>query len=131
MRIKKAERKIQVYPKHTNASTTYYEMQQDDEWHLYRWLQRLLADMTEIATYDEEVRREWFKRRPGLYPKGEHGPNSHASVLGGIVSAKLQNPKKNLSEAQLDIVQSLFIMVEDYYSDEPEAPVAIIFERTL
>lgn len=124
-------RNIIVYPKQTSAGTQYYDMDSQDEVFIYNWLYRLNADMGEICTYDPELQRDWFKRRPGLFPKGQNGPNSYASILGGICSAKLQNVNKNLSEAQLDAVEQLFTIIADYYSEEPNAPIAIRFKKQL
>lgn len=124
-------RTINCYPKQTTAKTQYYDMEPDDEAYIYKWLYRLIADMNEHATFDEEVRRDWFKRRPSILPKGENGPNSYASILGGICSAKLQNPNKNLSDAQLDAVELLFGFVSQFYSDDPEAPTTVSFNKKI
>ena len=124
-------RKINVYPKSTGAGTQYWDIDAEDEAYIYRWLYRLLSDMTEHATYDAELQREWFKRRPGQYPKGQNGPNSHASMLGGICSAKLKDPNKNLSTPQLDAVEAMFDMIAQYYDNDPDQPESITFERKI
>lgn len=126
-----SSRRVSAYPKSTRADTQYWDIETEDEAYIYKWLYRLLADIAESATYDAELQRDWFKRRPGMYPKGQHGPNSHASILAGICSAKLRDPKKNLSSPQLDVVESLFEMIAQYYDQEPDAPEAVIFERKL
>ena len=122
---------IFISPKATSAGTQYYDMDADDSAYLYKWLFRLMADMNEYGAHDEEVKREWFKRRPGTYPKGKNGPNSHASILGGILSAKIQNLDKNLSEPQLDAVEAFMDMVSQFYSDEPNPPTSITFQKKL
>lgn len=111
--------------------TQYWDMASEDENYIYQWLMRLMADMNEQATADPEFQREWFRRRPGLHPRGRHGPNSHASILGGICSAKIQNPARNLSTPQLDTVEFLFNLIAQYYSDEPAAPQAVVFQRAV
>lgn len=122
-------RTIPAYPKNTQAQTQYWDLDPDDEAYIYRWLYRLLADITEHSTYDTELQRDWFKRRPGTYPKGQNGPNSHASILAGICSAKLRDAKKNLSTPQLDVVETMMDIVAQYYSEDPEAPESVKFER--
>ena len=122
-------RTIPAYPKNTQAQTQYWDLDPDDEAYIYRWLYRLLADITEHATYDTELQRDWFRRRPGMYPKGQNGPNSHASILAGICSAKLRDAKKNLSTPQLDVVEQMMDIVAQYYSEDPEAPESVKFER--
>ena len=124
-------RVIPVYPKTTNADTQYWDIDADDEAYIYQWLYRLMSDMQELATYDAELQREWFKRRPGIYPKGKQGPNSHASILGGICSAKLRDSKKNLSTPQLDVVQVMMDIVAQQYSAEPNAPASVVFEKKI
>ena len=124
-------RTIAVYPKTTNADTQYWDIDADDEAYIYQWLYRLMSDMQELATYDAELQREWFKRRPGIYPKGKQGPNSHASILGGICSAKLRDSKKNLSTPQLDVVQVMMDIVAQQYSAEPNAPASVVFEKKI
>lgn len=124
-------RKISVYPKSTGADTQYWDIDSEDEAYIYQWLYRLLADMNEWATWEPELQKEWFRRKPGLFPRGKNGPNSHASILGGICSAKLKDPKKNLSTPQLDVVERMFDLIAQHYADEPNAPEAVVFEKKL
>jgi hypothetical protein len=124
-------RRIAAYPKATAADTQYWDIDSEDEAYIYRWLYRLLADITEEATFDSELQRDWFRRQPGRYPKGRRGPNSHASILAGICSAKLRDAKKNLSTPQLDVVEQIMNMAAQYYSDEPDAPESVQFDRKI
>jgi hypothetical protein len=124
-------RVVPAYPKHTTADTQYWDLDAEDEVYIYNWLYRLLADITERATYDVELQRDWFKRRPGTYPKGQNGPNSHASILAGICSAKLRDAKKNLSTPQLDVVEQMMNVAAQYYDDLPDAPTSVTFERKI
>ena len=122
-------RRIAAYPKHTSADTQYWDLEPDDEAYIYQWMYRLLADMSERCTHDADMQREWFRRRPGLFPKGRQGPNSYASILGGICSAKLENPGKNLSSPQLDQVEQLFDIIAHHYDVMDNKPAAIVFDR--
>lgn len=124
-------KRINAYPKTTAADTQYWDIDADDEAYIYTWLYRLLADMAEMCTWDADMQKEWFRRRHGVWPKGKNGPNSHASILGGICSAKLRDGKKNLSTAQLDAVEALFEVVAHQYTGETTPPAAVIFDRKL
>lgn len=124
-------RNIDVFPKNTSAGTQYWDMDARDEAYIYQWLYRLVSDMSEQCTIDEDLRRDWYKRRPSQFPKGKNGPNSFASMLGGICSAKIQNPNKNLSDPQLDAVETYFNIIAQYYADETDPPIAIRFVKKL
>lgn len=124
-------RTIPIRSKATVANTEYWEMASDDQAYVYHWLMTLQSDMMEAVTFDEELRREWFRRRPGLYPRGRRGPNSHASILAGICSQKLRNPSHDLSTPQLDAVEQMFDIIAQYYSDQPDPPRAIRWQREL
>ena len=125
-------RKVVITAKNSAAGTQYWDIDSpDDETYIYKWLYRLVCDMSENCTYDSELQREWFRRRPGLYPKGKNGPNSHASIIGGICSAKLMYPNKNLSTPQLDAVEEMFDIVANYYSNEENPPTSIGFEKKI
>lgn len=124
-------REIVILPKVTAAKTQYYDMSADDQAYIYDWLIRFLADLTELATHDEELKREWFKRQPRAYPRGKNGPNSTASMIGGIISARLANPKHNISEPQLEPLEDIFSMIATLYSDIDNPPVGIVFRKSL
>ena len=125
-------RKICITPKNTSANTQYWEIEDPkDESFVYTWLYRIVCDISEHATFDEDVKKEWFRRRPGTYPKGKNGPNSHASIIGGICSAKLMNPNKNLSTPQLDAVEAMFDFIETFYKDEENPPTSIGWEKKI
>lgn len=126
-------RRIAAYPKITRADTEYWDIDPEDEAYIYHWLMTLLADTAEMATYDQDLQREWFRRRPGVWPKGRCGPNSHASMLGGICGARLRDPAKNLSTAQLDAVECLFDVIAQQYADitDQPPPESVVFERKI
>ena len=124
-------RTVTILPKMTSAKTQYYDISDDDTAYIYDWLIRFLADLTELATHDEELKKEWFKRQPKLYPKGVKGPNSTASMIAGIISAKLANPKHNISEPQLEPLEQIFEMIEVLYSGSDNPPQSIRFQKSL
>lgn len=127
----KPRREIVITPKITAARTQYYDIAQEDSSYIYNWLIRFLADLTELATHDEDLKREWFRRQPKLYPKGVKGPNSTASMVAGIISAKLANASHNISEPQLEPLESIFEMIEELYSEQDFPPEAIKFRKSL
>jgi len=118
-------------PKHTGAGTQYYEIDYEEECYLYDWMIKFLADITEVATHNPDIQREYFQRKPKLFPKGQHGPNSFASMLAGILSTKLHNPKHNLSEPVLESIELIFDTLVEYYKDLPNAPERIQFRQSL
>ena len=122
-------RTIKLLPKITQAQTQYYDMDPEDSAWIQHWLTRFLADISELATYHEDIAREYFRRQPRQLPRGRHGPNSIASMIGGIVSQTLQNPRRNLSEPQLDPLELVFEIMQPLYADE-NLP-RIRFERSL
>jgi hypothetical protein len=124
-------RTIRIFPRQTAARTTYYDMNEDDSAYLYRWLMQFLCDMTELATHDAAYQREWMKRRPGTFPRGQSGPNSLASMIAGIAGAKLNNPKHNISEPQLDALVSIFNELVPMYEDLEDRPQRIEFEKVI
>ena len=125
------ERVIKLYPKITSAKTQYYELDSKDDAYIHQWLIQFLADLTELATHDEELKKEWFRRKPNAYPKGQKGPNSTASMVAGIISAKIKNPNHNISEPQLTPLEDIFDTIEFMYADEPNAPQRIKFQKSL
>ena len=92
---------------------------------------RFLADITEIATHHPEIQQEYFKRQPKLFPKGEKGPNSFASMLGGLISAKVWNSNHNISQPQLEPIEVIFDTIVDFYKDLPNAPMKVKFKTSL
>jgi len=124
-------RTIRIFPRQTAARTMYYDMNEDDSAYLYRWLMQFLCDMTELATHDAAYQREWMKRRPGTFPRGQSGPNSLASMIAGIAGAKLNNPKHNISEPQLDALVSIFNELVPMYEDLEDRPQRIEFEKVI
>ena len=124
-------RTIRIFPKQTAAKTTYYDMNEDDSAYLYRWLMQFLCDCTELATHDAAYQRDWMRRRPGVFPRGQSGPNSIASMIAGIAGAKLSNAKHNISEPQLDALVSIFNELVPIYEDLEDRPQRIEFERVL
>lgn len=118
---------IKATPKKTSATTIYHDIDPADEKYIYDWMIRFMSEMNEESTHNAAIREEWFKQRPKEYIKGKRGINSHASAIGGLVAAKIENPRKNLSSPQLKIVENLFVLIADYYSNLSNAPEEVVF----
>ena len=108
-------RTVTIVPKQTSAGTQYYEMSAEDEAYIYNWLTQFLCDIGFESTFDEEWKREFFRRRADSFPKSRKGPNSIASMIGGILGDKCRNPARDLSEPQLDPIELIFDMIGQYY----------------
>jgi len=124
-------RTIRIFPRQTAAKTTYYDMNDEDSAYLYRWLMQFLCDMTELATHDSDYQRIWMRRRPGVFPKGQMGPNSLASMIAGIAGARLNNPRQNISDPQLNAIEAIFRELVPMYEELEDRPELIEFERAL
>ena len=90
-------RTIHIQARDTRAHTQYWQISPPDAEYVYVWLNTFLADMSEVATHNSQFRNEWFLPRPEQHPQGRQGANSHASILGGICSARLTNTQRDLS----------------------------------
>lgn len=122
---------ITIMPKHTMARTQYYDMDAQDENYIYTWLITFLADMTELASHNNDVMKEFFTRKNSQLPRGRQGTNSHASFIAGIISAKMHNVNHNISEPQLSAIEHVFDVLVPYYSDCDSPPQPIRFRIKL
>jgi hypothetical protein len=116
---------VPAFPKNTSANTQYWELNDQDRAHLLEWMIRFLADIQEECTANADLQREYYRRRPNSFPKGRLGPNSIASMLGGIVNQLFAG--RDLSTPMLDATESLFDIIVNYYDDLE----AIKFDRRL
>jgi hypothetical protein len=116
---------------HTPVNTQYWLLDDDDTAYLTQWMILYQSQMSEIATHDEELRREYFKRRPAKLPKGQLGPNSYASFIGGLIAAKVNDPKKNFSTPQLDGLETMFDVIAELYSETDNPPSKVRFVKSL
>jgi len=105
---------ITALPKITNAPVQYWELDPKEEQWIYEWLQKIQSVMCEAVTHDRTLRDIWFKRRPKELPHGRMGANSYASIIGGLVKSKLDNPERNLTDAQLTALETIFTVVSEW-----------------
>lgn len=109
-------RKIPIWPKNTGAGTQYWEMADEDRAWLLEHMTRFMAAMSELITYDNDLRAEILRRRGTGYPRGRMGPNSHASMLGGVIMTLLDG--RDITTPQLDAIETLTDLISVYSNTE-------------
>ena len=107
---------IVLKEKKTKARTQYYEVSMQDEEYLYYWIELFLAEMGEILTHSEELRKELFRPRKKTFPTGILGHNSVMSFAGGMLANKLRNPENDISKPQLNGILFLFEVIGQNYT---------------
>lgn len=122
-----ADKTIRVTPRSTAANTQYWDIRREDRAYLLQWLIRFMANMQEVCTADADLQRDYFRRRPGVYPRGRLGPNSRASMLGGIIDQLWSD--RHPTSTHLDVLETLMREISDFYSEEGCEPVR--FQRGL
>lgn len=118
---------IAAYPKNTGANTQYWEMSAEDRSYIFEHLVRYLANIQEAITADSSLLTDFYKRRPSRWPRGRFGPNSDASMLGGLVDQLLKG--NDLTTNQLDAVEQMFDTISQMY--EEEGLTGIRFDRRI
>lgn len=101
-----AVKTIKYVPKFTSAKTEYREVAEDDlSWikmELWRWLAQM-AEMDQRR--DEDARAflsQWWHKRTQSLPKGQAGPNTPASFVGGLCQNLVFGTQRDLTERQMD-----------------------------
>ena len=114
-------RTIKYIPKITSARTEYREIEPDDMSWLTLELMRWLATMAELDQCRDEdsrwVREQWWHKRTDTLPKGQHGQNTPASFIGGLVKNLTFGTQRDLSDKQMDAVQNISHVVGGAFSD--------------
>lgn len=104
-------RVIKYIPKTTSARTQYREIDSEDMAWLQTELMRWLALGSEIQQRRDEdaeyFHRQWWLKRTQTLPKGQHGPNSPSSFIGGIVNNLVFGSQRDLSDRQMDSIQNI------------------------
>lgn len=106
-------RTIPIHPKSTSANTQYWSMSDQDRAWLLGHLVDFLCEASEMATHDEDLRRDLFRRRPSIYPRGQRGPNSHVSMLAGITQQLFSG--RDLTSPQLDACESIMRLISQFH----------------
>ena len=118
-------RVMPVYPKSTSADTKYWDIDNTDRSYLFEFMVRYLANMAEVCTTDADIQRDFYRRRPNRWPRGRFGPNSDASIIGGIIDQLLKG--HDLTTAHLDAIEQIFDTIGQMYADA--GGQAIRFDR--
>lgn len=102
---------IKYIPKITSARTEYREIDPEDMAWLQTELMRWLANGAEISQRrDEDAEyfvKHWWCKRTQTLPKGQHGPNSPQSFIGGTVNNLVFGEQRDLSSKQMDSIQNM------------------------
>ena len=112
-------------PKHTNAGTEYRELCEEDRAQVLSTCVQMLTVMSEYdARRDEDsiwVRDQWWHKRSNKVHKGQHGPNSPCSVIGGIVyNMMYKDPlQRDFSSKQLADIEYVTAVMNNVYDNIP------------
>lgn len=111
MNVATSTRTIKYIPKNTQAQTEYREIDPEDmRWlqsELIRWMSRG-NEMGQRRDEDSEYfHKQWWTRRTQTLPKGQYGPNSPASFLGGLVNNLVFGQQRDLTSKQMDSIQNI------------------------
>jgi hypothetical protein len=102
---------IKYMPKTTQAKTEYREIDPEDMAWLQTELIRWLAHGSEIQQRrDEDAEyfvKHWWTKRTQTLPRGQHGPNSPQSFVGGTVNNLVFGSQRDLSNKQMDSIQNI------------------------
>lgn len=104
-------RVIKYIPKTTSARTQYREIDAEDMSWLQTEMVRWLAVANEMGQRRDEdaeyFNRHWWTKRSQNLPKGQHGPNSPASFIGGTVNNLVFGTQRDLSDRQMDSIETI------------------------
>lgn len=112
---------VRYVPKFTAAKTNYREISQEDMAFLQQEWIRWLAIMSELdqsrAEDDRWVRDQWWHKRTSTLPKGEHGQNTPASFVGGLINNFVFGTQRDITDRQMDAVQNISHIMGSAFPD--------------
>lgn len=112
-------RVIRYIPKITTAKTHYREIGVEDMTWLQSQLILWLAQCSELQqrrdSDSEEFVRHWWCKRNTTMPRGQHGPNSPQSFVGGMVNNLVYGTQRDLSDRQMDAVQHCAAVISQWF----------------
>jgi hypothetical protein len=106
-----AVKTIKYVPKFTQARTEYREIAEEDlSWikmELWRWL-AIMAELDQLRDPDSRwVLDQWWHKRTQSLPKGQHGPNTPASFVGGLCQNLVFGTQRDLTNRQMEALQTI------------------------
>jgi len=114
-------RTIKYYPKQTAAKTQYIEIIPEDFAFITQEVIKISARILELDTTTSEdwrlVREQFFHRRRKDLPRGKEGYNTPASFLGGLTSNLVFGTQRDLSEHQMQGLETIFGACSMIYDD--------------
>lgn len=123
---------IKYVPKITAAKTHYREIDPEDAVWLQSQLILWLALCSELQqrrdTDSEEFIRHWWTKRNSTMPKGQHGPNSPQSFVGGMVNNLVYGSQRDLSDRQMDAIQHCAAVISQWFPDVDHIRFQLGFE---
>ncbi len=106
---------IKYIPKTTGARTQYREIDAEDMSWLQTELIRWMANANELGQKRDEdseyFTRQWWMKRTQTLPKGQWGPNSPSSFIGGTVNNLVFGTQRDLSDKQMDSIQNISMIM--------------------
>lgn len=104
---------IRYIPKLTSARTQYREITEEDQ----QWLQvsmiEWLTRMAELdQSHDEDSKyflAQWWHRRSKTLHRGQQGPNTPCSTVGGILNNMMfkHTPQRDFSDKQMADIEAI------------------------
>jgi hypothetical protein len=114
---------INYLPKVTAAKTTYININDEDMQFVQLQLMHYLSLIGEWDnTNDEtqkEVNRQYFHKRRKELPKGQYGLNSPVSFISGLLNNILFGTQRDLTERQIEGIESISAVLAQIWSDLP------------
>lgn len=104
---------IKFVPKITNAKTQYREISEEDHSWLQIEMMQWLCKMAEMDQgHDADTRyflEQWWHKKSKILHKGQQGPNTPCSTVGGILSNMMfKTPvQRDFSEKQCDDLEHI------------------------
>ena len=114
-------RVIKYIPKVTSAGTEYRECAPEDLAWIQEQMIRWLAQMAQLDQLRDDdsvwVRDQWWHKRTNKLHKGQQGPNSPCSVVGGILQNMMfKTPaQRDLTNKQMEDLEYISTMLGAVY----------------
>ena len=116
---------IKYLPKQTSAGTEYRECSDEDLNTIINTCIHIQAVMSEYDTLRDGdsvwVREQWWHRRTDTLHRGQRGPNTPCSLIGGIVYNMMfkQPQQRDLTDKQMQDLETITAVL---HSVRPEIP---------
>lgn len=112
---------IKYIPKITNARTEYREITNEDAVWLQTELIRWLTVMSQLDQCRDDdsvwVRDHWWHRRTNKLHKGQEGPNTPCSLVGGVLNNLLfkEPQQRDFTNKQMEDIEYVSAILAQAY----------------